>query len=109
MDEGYTLVKMKVGRVFDWDDANITHLARHRVRPAEAEQVLKGGSLPLGGEDNDEEERYTELGETVSGRLLMVAWTWRHGRIRVITAFPPGREWKAFWKKRKKETQHGKA
>jgi uncharacterized DUF497 family protein len=100
---------MKSGPAFDWDDANVGHLARHRVRPAEVEQVLKGGSLPLGSEDYDDEERHTEVGETVSGRLLMVAWTWRRGRIRVVTAFPPGRKWKSLWKKRKKEAQYGEA
>jgi hypothetical protein len=30
---------------FDWDDANITHIARHRVTPAEVEQILSGASV----------------------------------------------------------------
>lgn len=100
---------MKTGPAFDWDDANVSHIARHRIKPAEAEQVIKGASLPIRREDDGEEERHTELGETASGRLLIVVWTWRRGRIRVVTAFQPGRGWKAFWAERKKEMEHGTA
>ena len=45
MDKGYTLSCMKAGVAFDWDDANVGHLTRHRVRPAEAEQVFRGAPL----------------------------------------------------------------
>jgi len=50
MDKGYTL---KTGwpesrkLAFDWDGANIAHIARHAVTPAEAEEVVSGASLPL--------------------------------------------------------------
>lgn len=104
----YTFGEMKVGVAFDWDDANVSHLARHRVRPAEAEQVFRGSPLPLGSEDYAGEERHIELGETASGRLLAVVWTWRRGRIRVVTAFSPNRNLKALWKARKKGDRHGK-
>src|ERR1017187_9949308 len=47
---------------FDWDQANTEHIARHRVTPAEAEQVISGASLPI--ETGSGEERHTELGQT---------------------------------------------
>jgi hypothetical protein len=56
--------------LFDWDQANTDHIARHRVTPGEAEQVISGASLPIGTEDRGGEERHTELGQTATGRTL---------------------------------------
>jgi len=33
---------------FDWDEANIAHLARHTVTPEEAEQVMLSDPVDLG-------------------------------------------------------------
>jgi uncharacterized DUF497 family protein len=89
---------------FDWDAANTAHIARHEVTPAEAEQVVLGSPLPLDIEERAGENRHTDLGETVGGRLLLVIWTWRKHRIRVVTAFPAKRKWRALWERRKRET-----
>jgi uncharacterized protein len=83
--------------VFDWDDANRAHIARHDVTPVEAEQVILGASLPLVTDERGGEDRHTELGETEEGRLLLVVWTWRGRRIRVVTAFPANRKFRALW------------
>ena len=88
---------------FDWDDANSAHIARHGVTRDEAEQVVLGASLPLSTEERSGEERHTELGETIEGRLLLVVWTWRRRRIRVVTAFPANRKWRTIWKRIKGE------
>jgi uncharacterized protein len=88
---------------FDWDDANSAHVARHGVAPAEAEQVVLGASLPLETEERSGEDRHTELGETTAGRLLLVVWTWRRRRIRVVKAFPANRKWRTMWKRIKGE------
>ena len=85
--------------LFDWDDANTTHLARHKITPDEAEQVVLGASLPLKSEERSGEDRHTELGETPAGRLLVVVWTWRQRKIRVVTAFPANRKWRALWRR----------
>ncbi len=87
------------GPAFDWDAANMGYVARHRVTPEEAEQVLSGASLPLASEERSGEERHTELGETASGRVLVVVWTWRRRRIRVVTAFPTSPKWRALWRR----------
>lgn len=79
------------GIEFDWDSANIGHIARHQVRPEEAEQVILGDPLDLGLEMAEEEERYLSLGATEAGRILLVVTTWREGRVRVITAFEPAK------------------
>ncbi len=88
---------------FDWDDGNSAHIARHGVTRDEAEQVVLGASLPLSTEERSGEERHTELGETIDGRLLLVVWTWRRRRIRVVTAFPANRKWRTIWERIKGE------
>lgn len=82
---------------FDWDEANVSHIARHGVSPVEAEQVIRGCSLQVSSEEREGEDRQLQLGETSSGRLLLVVWTWRRKRIRVVTAFPPNRKWRDWW------------
>lgn len=80
---------MEFGVEFDWDKANIEHVARHGVRPKEAEQVILNEPLDLGIEIVEGEERVLNLGATAKGRILLVVTTWRENRIRVVTAFEP--------------------
>jgi len=47
---------------FDWDEANIGHVARHSVLPEEAEQVIINDPVDLGMEIVEGEERYLNLG-----------------------------------------------
>jgi uncharacterized DUF497 family protein len=74
---------------FDWDEANIGHLARHSVLPEEAEQVILNDPLDLGMDVVEGEQRHLNLGATVRGRVLLVVTTWREDRVRVVTAFEP--------------------
>jgi hypothetical protein len=74
---------------FDWDEANIAHVARHCVLPEEAEQVIFNDPVDFGMEIVEGEERYLNLGETLRGRVLLVVTTWRGDRIRVVTSFEP--------------------
>jgi hypothetical protein len=74
---------------FDWDEANIGHVARHSVLPEEAEQVILNDPVDLGMEIIEGEERYLNLGATVQGRVLLVVTTWREDRVRVVTALEP--------------------
>ena len=74
---------------FDWDEANIGHVARHGVLPEEAEQVILTEPIDIGMEIVDGEERHLSLGATTRGRVLLVVTTWREERVRVVTAFEP--------------------
>ena len=67
---------------FDWDEANIGHVARHSVLPEEAEQVILNDPVDLGMEIVEGEERYLNLGATVQHRILLVVTTWREDRVR---------------------------
>jgi hypothetical protein len=71
---------------FDWDEANLVHVARHSVLPEEAEQVILNDPVDLGMEIVEGEERYLNLGATVQGRILLVVTTWRADRVRVVMA-----------------------
>ena len=74
--------------LFDWDKANVAHIALHRVTPPEAEQVVLNDPLDLSFETSSGEERTAQVGETDAGRVLVVITTMRDDLIRVVTAFP---------------------
>jgi uncharacterized DUF497 family protein len=83
--------------LFDWDDANILHLAEHDVMPEEAEEVVLGDPLDAGFDVVNSEERRSYLGETDEGRILRVLITMRGERIRVLTAFDASGYLKNFY------------
>jgi len=86
------------GIVFDWDAENIRHLGRHRVTPAEFEELMKGDPLYMEYQGADREERYKVLGATKSGRVLLGVFTLRKGRVRAITAYAAGgAHQKLYW------------
>jgi len=72
---------------FDWDSANLSHIALHSVAREEAEEVLLGPAFELDTYTVDEEERIEEVGATGRGRILKVVSTVRNGRVRVVTAY----------------------
>ena len=72
---------------FDWDEANIGHVARHNVTPEEVEQVFANDPMDLGADVVEGEERYTGVGHTKRLRVLVLVWTIRGDTTRPITAF----------------------
>ena len=73
--------------IFDWDEANEAHVARHNITPEEVEQVFANDPMDLGADVVDGEERYTAVGQTKRLRVLVLVWTMRGDAIRPITAF----------------------
>ena len=72
---------------FDWDEANVGHIARHGVKPEEVEQAFT--NLPLvvlATQKRAGETRVLCAGLTDAGRALQFVYTLRRRRIRVITA-----------------------
>ncbi len=47
---------------FDWDEANVRHVARHSVLPDEAEHVILNDPMDLGMEIVEGEDRHLNLG-----------------------------------------------
>ena len=86
---------------FDWDGANLQHLAGHDVTQAEFEEVMYNDPILFDYLDLAGEDRWTGLGSTKDLRVLVVAFTIRQGRIRAVTAFNAGKKQvREFWKQR---------
>ena len=73
--------------IFDWDDSNRQHLARHQVKPAEAEEVIRSEPVELEVEEHDDGDRPHYVGETATGRVLVVIITWRGDAVRIISGW----------------------
>lgn len=71
---------------FDWDDANVEHIARHGVSPEEAEEALRDERRQVTRARSGVERRWNVIGATSSGRLLSVIYAQRRSAIRVVTA-----------------------
>jgi len=64
-----------------WPDERVDHIAQHRVRPEEFEEVCFGASLVLRAKATGPNPVYYVLGETDAGRALFC----------VVIEFPGGR------------------
>ena len=75
------------GVTVEWDPEKAhTNLKKHRVHFADAVIAL-GDELAMTIRDaSDEEERWIKLGIDGLGRVLVVVYTWRGDRIRLISA-----------------------
>jgi uncharacterized DUF497 family protein len=89
--------------LFDWDDANILHIAEHDVLPEEAEDVLLGDPVEIDFDEDADELRWSYVGETSSARILQVVVTFRMDTMRVVTAFEPIRRVVMMYLKAKAE------
>jgi len=77
---------------FDWDKHNLGHIARHKLRPEEVEQVLLNSPLPVSEEVRNEEQRFLEIGHTEAGTVVWVCWTERDGKVRPVTAWAASKQ-----------------
>ena len=80
------IVSMNEAIRFDWDKANTEHIARHGVKPEEAEQALENDPVDLDYEVVEAEDRWTSIGHTDRLRVLKLVWTLRGDIVRVVTA-----------------------
>lgn len=80
----------KLGNIigFDWDQANIEHIARHNVLPKETEDVFFDKNNILAGDlkHSTGEQRFLIIGKTRKGRILYQVFTVRGSKIRVISS-----------------------
>ena len=91
----------ELGLAFDWDAANLDHIARHNVTREETEQAILGDPLDIEmqiAEDGSGEERLQHLGETAQGRIP--ATDEQHGateKVRVISAWDAPKALKLYY------------
>ncbi|MEO7029687.1 MAG: BrnT family toxin [Acidobacteriaceae bacterium] len=88
---------------YEWNDGNLSHIAKHGVSSREAEEVIENDPYDLDVQIVNGEVRTPHLGETNAGRILIVIATWieEEQAIRVVTVFEPSkvmREKYVLWK-----------
>jgi uncharacterized DUF497 family protein len=73
---------------FERDSAKAgSNLRKHQVDFADAATALEDPhALTMADDFSEEEERWITLAMDVTGRLLVVVWTWREASIRLISA-----------------------
>lgn len=72
---------------FDWDAANVRHLADHDITRREFEQAMLNDPVVVELNDEAGEDRWYALGATDRLRILFLVFTYRDERIRAITGW----------------------
>ena len=79
---------------FEWDEASKAgiNFRKHGVRMPEAIPVFDDPyAITIVDDESDpHEQRFVTLGMGAAARLLVVAYTWRGEKIRIISARPAG-------------------
>jgi uncharacterized DUF497 family protein len=72
---------------YEWDPKkSAANLRKHGIRFAEAVIVFQDESALTIEEQHSDEERFMRLGMDAKGRILVVVYTWREERVRIISA-----------------------
>ena len=72
---------------FEWDSKKAaTNFRKHGVRFAEAATIFEDDALRTMADEHEDEERFVALGTGSFGRILVVVYTLRCNRIRIISA-----------------------
>jgi len=72
---------------FEWNSRKaVSNLKKHGVDFADAVTVLEDERAITIPDDYPDEERFITLGMDSMGRILVVVYTWRKIRIRIISA-----------------------
>jgi uncharacterized DUF497 family protein len=95
--------------LFDWDEANIAHIAEHGISTGEAEEVVSQSPLNLDYRMRNGELRLRQVGDTSTGRILAVITTVRNGFTRVMTTYPASRSLRTTYLSYKEQRKYGKA
>lgn len=84
---------------FDWDDGNRDKNLKHEVTNGESEQIFFNEPLIVLDDavHSVAEDRYAAFGKTDSGRTLVVIFTMRGQKIRVISARDMNRKERKYY------------
>jgi uncharacterized DUF497 family protein len=93
---------------FEWDDANLAHIAEHGVNREEAEHVIQNRPVDLSSQLRNGEQRTAQIGETNTGRVLVVISTMSGGRVRIVTAWQANRNYRRYFASLKRNGNVGK-
>jgi len=72
---------------FEWDPSKAaSNLRKHGVRFAEATSMFEDDRMLTMPDDSSDEERFVAIGLSSLGKVLVVAYTTRTDRVRIISA-----------------------
>ena len=72
---------------YQWDSANMDHIARHGVEDFEAEEAIEDpDGITVDAYNRGSEKRFGITGATLDGRILTIFYTFRADTLRVATA-----------------------
>ena len=72
---------------YEWDpEKAVSNFKKHEVSFADAVTVLADDRALTMDDSQPDEERHITLGMDALGRVLVVVYTWRGNRIRIISA-----------------------
>ena len=72
---------------FEWDPLKAeANRKKHGVRFADAVVVFEDPMALTIPDEHPEEERFITMGTDAVGRVLVVVYTWREDRLRIISA-----------------------
>ena len=86
---------------FDWDAANVRHLANHRITRSEFEHAMLHDPIVIDFADETGEERWYALGATHRWRVLFLVFTYREERIRPITGWDANKKLRELYFRKK--------
>ena len=72
---------------FEWDpEKAVSNRRKHGISFADATEVFHDDRAVTLADEHPQEERFITLGMDALGRLLVVVYSWRGDRIRIISA-----------------------
>ena len=86
---------------FEWDQGNIYKNRKHDVEYTECEQIFFNEPIIILDDPKHSilEERYVAFGVTESGRKLVVIYTMRNKKLRVISSRDMSKKERKFYEK----------
>lgn len=92
---------------FEWDRGNKKKsLLKHKVKNKESEEVFLNRPVIVQDKSHSQnEDRYLAYGLTNKKRLLVIAFTIRNFKIRVISSRDQDKKERKFYEKNKKNTK----
>jgi hypothetical protein len=88
---------------FDWDAANVQHLAKNRITRSEFEQAMLHDPIIIDFADETGEQRWYALGATDRLRVPFLVFTYRDERIRAITGWDANKKLQSLYFQKKGE------
>lgn len=86
---------------FDWDDANISHIANHSLETEDAEDaVLDENALDFPAHRGPQgQRRVGVIGKTLMSKIIVVILEEREDKFRVVTARPATKKEQSLYDK----------